>query len=479
MLKHGFLFACLCTLLSGCSVLVSSTLDDKNGADGGGRDGGTFDMATADLGDVDMNSVDSGGEPDATFGSCDGMENGAACGPGGSTDYICVNNVCGQSTCGDGYVDPAIGEDCEDGNLTPLDGCEPSTCNYTCATNEQCDDDEPCTGAETCSTALHRCQGAAVLPSENSPCSTLAVASGVCRSGMCSPADCGDGVTDISVGEECDDANTNPDDGCNNFCLYSCRDDSECDDGDVCNGSATCDTDTHKCTTVDPLNCDDSMGCTSDSCDPSFGCSNILMDGDGDGVSRELCFDGYATDCDDSDATSYPGAPEMCGGGDHNCDGAADSETTSVTCYEDHDGDGYGNAGVTMSGCSCPSGYIPERSDLLYDCLDAVSGAYPSAPAFHTDYASCNRYMISGTLLVCVEKNYDWNCNSTMEKQYNTISTGCIAYNGACLGSGWIGTSVPACGVEADYRTCRFNIVIGGGTGACAGVVNPVKQACR
>ena len=134
MLKHGFLFACLCTLLSGCSVLVSSTLDDKNGADGGGRDGGTFDMATADLGDVDMNSVDSGGEPDATFGSCDGMENGAACGPGGSTDYICVNNVCGQSTCGDGYVDPAIGEDCEDGNLTPLDGCEPSTCNYTCAT---------------------------------------------------------------------------------------------------------------------------------------------------------------------------------------------------------------------------------------------------------------------------------------------------------------------------------------------------------
>ena len=64
-------------------------------------------------------------------------------------------------------------------------------------------------------------------------------------------------------------------------------------------------------------------------------------DADGDGFTD--------TDCDDSDASVYPGATETCDGVDNNCNGTIDeaSAVDALTWYEDADGDGYGQSVIT------------------------------------------------------------------------------------------------------------------------------------
>jgi len=51
-----------------------------------------------------------------------------------------------------------------------------------------------------------------------------------------------------------------------------CGDDADCDDGDVCNGMETCNVLTGECDPGMPLDCDDGVGCTVDSCDEDAGC---------------------------------------------------------------------------------------------------------------------------------------------------------------------------------------------------------------
>ena len=65
------------------------------------------------------------------------------------------------------------------------------------------------------------------------------------------------------------------------------------------------------------------------------------------------------TDCDDSEMSINPGAPEICDGLDNDCDSQIDEGLTQ-TWYADSDGDSYGNAAVSQEDCIQPSGYVAD-----------------------------------------------------------------------------------------------------------------------
>jgi hypothetical protein len=108
------------------------------------------------------------------------------------------------------------------------------------------------------------------------------------------------------------------------------------------------------------------------------------MDGDTFGDADALLSacdtpDGYvmdATDCDDADALTYPGAEEVCDLEDNDCDGSVDDGATDErTYYDDADSDGYGDPDLTVTACGLPSGYA-ETGD---DCDDGNSRINPGA----------------------------------------------------------------------------------------------------
>ncbi|MEQ1567791.1 MAG: putative metal-binding motif-containing protein [Myxococcota bacterium] len=79
-----------------------------------------------------------------------------------------------------------------------------------------------------------------------------------------------------------------------------------------------------------------------------------------------------AGDCDDSDASVFPGASEVCDGADQDCDGAVDDDLTDPW-WPDADGDGFG--GAEQAGC--PTG---PSADGPGDCDDGDAEVHPGAP---------------------------------------------------------------------------------------------------
>ena len=108
----------------------------------------------------------------------------------------------------------------------------------------------------------------------------------------------------------------------------------------------------------------------------------IDADGDGYGGSRFSLVQcdapsGYVeddTDCDDLDASDFPGAAETCDGEDDDCDGVVDNDPTDPSVfYADSDGDGYGDPSSTESACEASTGYVDDKSD----CDDNDADSHP------------------------------------------------------------------------------------------------------
>jgi cysteine-rich repeat protein len=109
------------------------------------------------------------------------------------------------SRCGEGVLDAACGEQCDDGNALSGDGCDnnctPTACgNGVITPGEECDDGNRIDG-DGCD-------------------------------GNCRATKCGNDV--VTVGEECDDGNVVGDDGCSADCFFECTSAVECSDGDTC-----------------------------------------------------------------------------------------------------------------------------------------------------------------------------------------------------------------------------------------------------
>ncbi len=389
--------------------------------------------------DADGSAGSDGGLDGGGSDACMGAADGDACGSG----LICLGGACAASVCGDAYVDTAAGEECDDGNDTAFDGCEPSTCTFTCDDDAQCDDRASCNGVETCTDNV--C-APGTPPTDGEACTLDGGAAGVCRALECVDPGCGNAVTDGD--EECDDGNDVNDDGCDVDCTFSCTENLDCVDGDVCTGDETCDTTTHVCVPGVALDCSDGDDCTTDECDPTTGCFNPLIDADMDGhapSSLGACGD----DCDDTRDDVFTGAEELCDGVDNNCN--TDIDETAPTWYIDCDGDGFAEGtGGGRPGCAepppqgCGGGWTTVRPTdaMSTDCNDGNADVFPGQTAYFTT-------PVPGT------GGYDYDCNGRDSIRYS-----CGPSDGTC-GSRCSGGYLPK--TSSNPNGCEVSCPIGGG----------------
>jgi hypothetical protein len=147
------------------------------------------------------------------------------------------------------------------------------------------------------------------------------------------------------------------------------------------------------CSTTDDDDCDgDTNDLGAESCTTFY--QDADQDGYGDVASSVYChceakIDASSTiyrsattkdDCDDSEATTYPGADEYCDGVNNDCDSETDEDSALdvLTWYADTDSDNYGDPAVTDIDCYKPTGYVADNTD----CDDGESTTYPGASEF-------------------------------------------------------------------------------------------------
>lgn len=214
------------------------------------------------------------------------------------------------------------------------------------------------------------------------------------------PADCSDGIActdDACDGVRCTHVANDalcPGERCNagTGCVpIVCTGNDDCDDGNMCNGIETCvpGSSPTGCISSPALNCNDSIDCTSDTCDPTRGCvynANNAMCDDGIPCTREICElgSGCRTNGTD-DALCNVGcttgavcrAVIGCTGGSMSCDDG--SPCTADSCAEmacrhtpiDADGDMVPAASVSAGGMTVVCGGM--------DCNDSDAAIRPGA----------------------------------------------------------------------------------------------------
>ncbi len=86
-------------------------------------------------------------------------------------------------------------------------------------------------------------------------------------------------------------------------------------------------------------------------------------------------------DCNDAQATAFPGAVETCDGFDNDCDGAVDEPDAvdAATWWADTDNDGFGDAFAVDIACEAPSGFVPAATTDAADCDDTAFDVFPGA----------------------------------------------------------------------------------------------------
>jgi hypothetical protein len=258
-------------------------------------------------------------------GNCDSnaeCEAGLICIPDVGTDYGCADPAVGICD-----VDPnVVNGGCHGGSQ-----CDPGFCEWDCPCYEgqgQCDSDADCAYLLACEVDSNNDWGCGSLamicmfPS-SSNCDVdadcddhLECTIDSCVSGRCLNQPDNSLCYDFQACTDnvCDPVNGDPLSGCT---FIPVADDTPCLDGDLCNGSESCQA--GECLPGPALDCDDNEYCTIDTCDVFLGCQNQAMS---DGTA---CDDGLF--CNGSDSCSAgicSHAGDPCSAGE-SCDEPTDS----------------------------------------------------------------------------------------------------------------------------------------------------------
>ena len=125
------------------------------------------------------------------------------------------------------------------------------------------------------------------------------------------------------------------------------------------------------------IDCDDSNASVNPDA-PEQPYDGVDNDCDGTTLDDDLDGDGYIgeQDCDDDDPDAFPGGVEYCDGVDNDCDGDVDEEALdTLAWYPDFDSDGYGDPDRELLACEPPPAYIADDSD----CDDSDPEVHPGA----------------------------------------------------------------------------------------------------
>ena len=232
-------------------------------------------------------------------GACD---DGSLC----TTEDTCKNGLC----VGTGFLW------CDDEDACTDDSCDSDVGCQHVHNQEPCNDGNPCTTVDQCQAGV--CTGSGALECDDSKvctddsCDPATGCTYVANVAVCDDADkcttvdqCAGGTCVGSVPKVCDDSNLCTFETCDPKlgCVYTnnnlpCDDVDVCTDGDQCSGGM--------CLPGGPLDCDDDVQCTTDSCDPATGCSHLTTPGccsNGAVDPGEECDDGNLEPGDGCDAT--------------------------------------------------------------------------------------------------------------------------------------------------------------------------------